>query len=70
MMGASRRLVYLANPARLSAVAAGETDPVGFPVEDVFRYDAATAARLLQGWAANGNLDQNLWTELEPFGSS
>ncbi len=31
VMGVGERVVYLANPERIDAVTAGQSDPVGFP---------------------------------------
>ena len=51
-------LVYLANPARIDAVRAGETYPVGFPCEDVFQFDDRLAALLEEQWRTTGRTEE------------
>lgn len=65
-MGRRRDLVYLANPAYLAEVRRGESNPVGFPCEDVFEYDSATAERLNRLWS-EGEVPYSEWEQLRPF---
>lgn len=56
-------LIYLAHPARIDAIRAGETYPVGFPCEDVFQFDENLAERLTEQWRLTGCTDDALWSE-------
>ncbi len=63
-------VAYLANPARLAAVEAGESYPIGFPTEDVFDFDGELYARLREQWERDGRTDQALWSQARPFRST
>jgi hypothetical protein len=59
-------VIYLANPNRVAEVLAGQTDPIGFPREDVFSYDAGMEERLLNAWQSGAPVD-DLWRDAEPY---
>ena len=52
--GRGNGLVYLANPDRIDLIRAGDSDPVGFPIEDCYSFDEATFSRLRSEWEASG----------------
>jgi hypothetical protein len=58
---AGDRVVYLANPEYLMEVEAGESDPVGYPREDVFEFDADLYMQLREQWEREGRTDDTLW---------
>ena len=64
---ADGRAFYLANPVFIEAVRAGVSRPVGFPVEDVFAFDARLYAELRRQWVASGATDDSLWREATPY---
>jgi hypothetical protein len=59
-------VAYVANPAELTRIASRRTYPIGFPLEDVFRYDPAIFAALSE---AHGKGDaarlRDLWGQAE-----
>lgn len=59
-------VIYLANPARLSEVQSGQTDPIGFPREDVFIYEPEVARRLMSAWQNDAATD-DIWRDAEPY---
>jgi hypothetical protein len=61
------RVFYLANPERIGAVEAGETDPVGFPQEDVFEFDEDVFAALADQWARQRATDPATWAQLRRY---
>ena len=61
------RVFYLANPARIAAVETGETDPVGFPQEDVFEFDEGVFAALAEQWARQRATDPATWQKLRRY---
>lgn len=61
VMAWSKKLIYLANPARLDAIRTGATNPIGFPREDVFAYDETLYRRLRKQWETTGATDPALW---------
>lgn len=63
----NRRLIYVANPASLSRIKDGHTEPVGFPAEHVFAFDAALYASLRERWEKDGMLERGAWAEAEPW---
>ena len=68
MVGSGERVFYLANPDRIAAVEAGETDPVGFPQEDVFEFDEGVFATLADQWARQRATDPATWQKLRRYG--
>jgi len=44
------KVAYLISPHTLSEFEAGECQPVGFPIEDVFEFDAGLYHRLREQW--------------------
>lgn len=54
-------IVYAANPNSLDRVVAGESWPIGFPEEDVFRYDENAYRQLRDRWQATRRLDRGQW---------
>jgi hypothetical protein len=62
-----KRVVYLANPERIDAVEAGESYPIGFPMEDVFEFDEAVFAILVEQWARQRATDPAIWRKLKPY---
>jgi hypothetical protein len=61
------RAVFLVNPDFLAAVEAGERGPAGFPIEDVFEFDAELYARLRVQWEREGRTDDALWRSAQPY---
>jgi hypothetical protein len=61
------RVFYLANPERIDAIRAGVTDPVGFPKEDVYEFDEAVFADLVDQWARQRATDPATWRRLTPY---
>lgn len=61
------RVLYLANPARIAAVEAGESDPVGYPPEDVFEFDEAVYAALVEQWARQRVTSPATWRQLKRY---
>ncbi len=60
------QVVYLANPEYLREIEAGESDPVGYPKEDVFEFDADLYRQLLDQWEREGRTDDALWRAARP----
>jgi hypothetical protein len=61
------RVFYLANPDRIVAVEAGESDPIGFPREDVFEFDDEAFAALVEQWERQRATDPATWKGLTPY---
>jgi hypothetical protein len=70
LMGVGERVFYLANPERIAAVAAGETEPVGFPQEDVFEFDERVFADLATQWARQRATDPDTWGKLRRYSAA
>jgi hypothetical protein len=68
-MGRRKGLVYLANPALLAAIRAGESEPVGFPATDVFAFDDNEFAALEREWEARGSVAPAAWATLSRYAS-
>lgn len=68
VISASRALVYAANPESLARIASGETDPVGFPVVDVFEFDEERFAALAVTWKTVQRTEPPQWEGLQPYG--
>ena len=67
LMGISDRVFYLANPEITAAVEAGESEPVGFPQEDVFEFDEAIFTALADQWARRRATDPAIWRKLKRY---
>jgi hypothetical protein len=67
LMGIGDRVFYLANPERIAAVEAGETDPIGYPQEDVFEFDEGVFATLAEQWARQRATDPAIWRKLKRY---
>lgn len=67
VMGRGRRVIYLANPHRISAELSGETDPVGFPVEDVFAFNDQVYEALCLQWQKTQATKNADWEALRPY---
>jgi hypothetical protein len=67
LIGVGDRVFYLANPERIAAVEAGETEPIGFPQEDVFQFDEDVFAALADQWARQRETDPAIWRKLKPY---
>lgn len=65
---ASERVFYLANPERIAAIETGESDPVGYPHEDVFEFDEGVFAALADQWARQRGTDPATWQKLTRYG--
>ena len=52
---------FLVGPESLAAFEAGECQPIGFPAEDVFEFDAALYDRLRAQWDSDRRTDDALW---------
>ena len=64
------RVVYLANPARIDAVLAGESNPIGFPQEDVFEFDEVVFADLSDQWARKRATEPATWQRLRSYSAA
>jgi hypothetical protein len=69
-MGIGDRVFYLANPARIDAVKAGETDPVGFPQEDVFEFDERVFATRTDQWERQRATGPATWRKLRRYSAT
>jgi hypothetical protein len=58
---------YLANPEVMDRVRRGESGPIGFPLEDVYEFDAAVLGDLMEQWRRNETTDPNTWSRLHPL---
>lgn len=67
LMGVGDRVFYLANPDRIAAVEAGDSDPVGFPREDVFEFDDRVFSALADQWARRRATDPATWHQLKRY---
>lgn len=63
------RAAFLTDSEHAPAVETGEVDPVGFPIEDVYEFDADLFSRLRQQWQLERRTDEQLWRSAVPFGS-
>jgi hypothetical protein len=63
----TERGAFLAGPNSVDAIEAGECEPVGFPIEDVFEFDAALYDRLHAQWERDGRTDDMLWRSARPY---
>jgi hypothetical protein len=70
LMGIGDRVFYLANPDRIASVEAGETDPVGFPQEDVFEFDEVVFADLCDQWARHRATEPATWQRLKSYSAA
>lgn len=60
-------VVYIAHPAYADAIEAGEAEPAGFPVEDIFEFDEAVFAVLADQWARQRATDPATWQKLKRY---
>jgi len=60
----SDRLVYVASPERLAEIQNGNSEPTGFPKEDVFAFEPTAYAELCAEWERTGVTDSTLWERL------
>ena len=67
VVGLGERVVYLARPDGFGEARA-KAGGVGFPREDVFRFDANLFARLESEWKREGRTSPALWAEGLPYG--
>jgi hypothetical protein len=65
----TERAAFLVNPDSLAAFTAGENGPAGFPIEDVFEFDAEVYSRLRTQWVADSRTDDALWRAARPLTS-
>lgn len=65
--GEGRRVFYLIHPRHLSDVQAGTSGAIGFPREDVFRFDADLYARLREQWHREGRTNPAAWASAVRF---
>lgn len=63
----TERAAFLAGPNSLEAIEAGDCEPVGFPIEDVFEFDASLYERLHAQWEREGQTDDALWRSARPY---
>ena len=66
-MRASRALIFLANPASVPAIEAGDSFPVGFPARDCYAFDQEVFGRLMQEWRERGCTASETWALAQPF---
>jgi hypothetical protein len=64
------RVIYIAAPDKLAAVETGESEPVGFPKEDVFYYETNTYNTLRAQWDSNGKTDSAVWIGLRRYNAA
>lgn len=57
-------IIYASRPDALERVKSGDCGAIGFPEEDVFRYDAAAHRQLQTLWDASGLLERRMWREM------
>ena len=67
LIDTGERVFYLADPTRIAAVEAGDSDPVGYPREDVFKFDKKVLDILVEQWARQRATDPATWGELKPY---
>ena len=65
-----RKAAYLAHPDMLAAVKCGDSRPVGFPLEDVFAYDAGLFTQLSRQWQGRQLTSPDLWALAMPYRES
>lgn len=63
------RVIYLSHPDRFGEAKA-KAGGIGFPREDVFRFDADLFARLESQWNREGRTSPSLWAEGVPYGEA
>jgi hypothetical protein len=63
------RAAFLTSAEHAAAVEAGQCEPVGFPIEDVFEFDAAIFEQLRRQWETEGRTDDQLWRFAVPLGT-
>jgi hypothetical protein len=61
------RAAFLVNPDYMAAFTAGEIGSAGFPIEDVFEFDADLYDRLHAQWERDGRTDDMLWRSARPY---
>ena len=61
------RLVYLCSAPLLEQVLEGLSQPVGFPVEDVYEANTKSYEIARQQWEKVGNVSPDFWGNLQPF---
>jgi hypothetical protein len=59
--------IYLANPASLEAIKAGESAPIGFPESDVFLFDSEAYMKLRAQWENGQRTDPLSWQNLSSY---
>ena len=59
-------VVFLSNPDLLSRVEANQIDPIGFPEEDIFAFDAELYDRLRSEWE-QGQQPPSSWKAATPL---
>ena len=55
------KAAFLVGPESVAAFETGECQPIGFPAEDVFEFDAALFDRLREQWERERQTDAALW---------
>jgi hypothetical protein len=63
----TERAAFLVNPDSLAAFTAGEIGAAGFPIEDVFEFNADLYDRLHVQWERDGRTDDMLWRSARPY---
>lgn len=66
-LSTGKGLVYVAAEGALEAVLEGIVPPVGFPVQDVFRFEAGAFDDLALQWSRDGRTDPATWNRLSPY---
>jgi hypothetical protein len=67
LIDVGERVFYLANPERIDAVRCGESNAVGFPMEDVYEFDEGVFSTLVEQWARQRETDPAIWRKLKPY---
>lgn len=60
-----QRLVWVANPMMLDRIQSGVSSAVGFPINDVYRFEKAIFLDMEEEWKQNECT--NKWADLKPF---
>ena len=63
------RVVYLSAIDKLEAVGNGQSEPIGFPKEDVFVFESDTYDRLRSAWELGTTLPADSWHNLHRYGA-
>lgn len=60
LIGKGCGVAFLSRPALAASVARQEIEPIGFPAEDIYRFDARLAEQLVREWESGGPVSWHL----------